>query len=242
MSLNLSALLPPGDLWGRVGVGYTRGLGRHGGVIRSPPEPAPGPHAPSSLSAAQTPPAGGGGRRDQSLPFRPVLCVERSGIGVYFKGRDTVKSPGGPPTWSLSRGQICLSPLKPGMDGWGWDSRELGFLCVCACAHICVCVSLCVCMCVCVSVCVHARVTAPSSVSLSLCLTPRLSGRLRTPSPAPLRPGRLTWMLQVLTQGRLAVRATGPGPAPGFFSLQAAARPDPWRQALLASPEQAALS
>ena len=82
MSLTLLALLPPGDLWGRAGVGYTQSLGRRGGVIHSPPEPAPGPHAPSSLSAAQTPPAGGGGGRDQSLPFRPTLCVERSGSGL----------------------------------------------------------------------------------------------------------------------------------------------------------------
>ena len=99
-------------------------------------------------------------------------------------------------------------------------------VCLCVCVHVCVCVCLCECV-----------LQRPP-----LCLTPRFSGRLGTASPAPLRPSRLTWMSQVLTQGRLAVRATGPGPAPGFFSLRAAARPDPWRRAPLASPEQAALS
>ena len=35
------------------------------GVIPSPPEPAPAPHTLSSLPAVQTPPAGGGGRRQE---------------------------------------------------------------------------------------------------------------------------------------------------------------------------------
>ena len=111
------------------------------------------------------------------------------------------------------------------MDGWGWDSRELGFLCV----WVSVCV--CMCVCVCVSVCVHACVTAPSSVSDAPPLWPSWDSVPRASAPQPPH-------LDVAG----AHTGTGPGPAPGFFSLRAAARPDPWRRAPLASPEQAALS
>lgn len=118
VSPTLSALLPPGDLWGRVGVGYTRGLGGPGGVIvlplsqplpRMPPVPPPWPTRHQQVEEA-----GGTGAR----PSDPLSALKGVGSGL-LQGQGHGEEPWGPPPWSLSRGQICRSPPEPGMDGWG---------------------------------------------------------------------------------------------------------------------------
>ena len=117
--------------------------------------------------------------------------------------------------------------------------------------RLCVCVCVCACVCVCVCVCAHVCGAAPVSVSLSLCRPASVCVCARVcvctcvclclsaaPPPWPTKgtappllcaPARSPDVTGAHT-GRLTVRETGPGPAPSFISLQAAASPDPWRQ------------